>query len=124
MRLVHIIISLILLLLGPITSSSIVSRMVCSGAVQSGQIEKQVKVAPGQKLVLDLKTGGGVKITGWDQDTVSVKAYPGGRDSQDCTVDIEATSDGAKVTSNYKGGRQSYSTSYNFDIQVPQQIQR
>jgi DUF4097 and DUF4098 domain-containing protein YvlB len=94
-----------------------------AGAVFAGQelaFEKQINVAPGQKLILDLETGGGVTITGWGQNMASVKVQPGGRDWQDCKVDVEPSPDGVKVTSQYIGTRGSHSTSFHFDIQVPQ----
>src|SRR5262245_43976536 len=90
---------------------------------QSGRtIEKDLQAMPGQKLRLDLDTGGGVTITGWQSNLVSIKAYLGGRDWQDCAVDIEQDSDAVKVTSRHTGGRNSYSTDFKFEIQVPQRF--
>src|SRR5215467_9899775 len=86
-------------------------------AFQQQAFEKQVNVAPGQKLLLDLETGGGVTITGWGQNMASVKVQSGGRDWRDCKVDIEPTAEGLKVTSQYLVDRSSHSTSFHFDIQ-------
>jgi DUF4097 and DUF4098 domain-containing protein YvlB len=85
-------------------------------------IEKQLSAAPGQKLSLDLETGGNLKITGWQSNSVSVKAYLGGRDWQGCTVDINPASDGVNVISRHPVDRNSYSTDFRFEIQVPQQF--
>jgi DUF4097 and DUF4098 domain-containing protein YvlB len=85
-------------------------------------IEKQLSAVPGQKLSLDLETGGNIKITGWQSNSVSVKAYLGGRDWQGCTVDINQASDGVNVISRHPADRNSYSTDFRFEIQVPQQF--
>jgi DUF4097 and DUF4098 domain-containing protein YvlB len=93
------------------------------GAQQAERtIEKQLSAAPGQKLSLDLETGGNIKITGWQSNSVSVKAYLGGRDWQGCTVDINQGSDGVNVISRHPTDRNSYSTDFRFEIQVPQQF--
>ncbi|HKF59124.1 MAG TPA: hypothetical protein VKJ45_27030 [Blastocatellia bacterium] len=94
-----------------------------AGAMQAERtIEKQLLAAPGQKLSLDLETGGNIKITGWQSNSVSVRAYLGGRDWQGCTVDINQGSDGVNVISRHPADRNSYSTDFRFEIQVPQQF--
>ena len=94
-----------------------------AGAMQAERtIEKQLSAVPGQKLSLDLETGGNLKITGWQNNSVSVKAYLGGTDWQGCTVDINQASDGVNVISRHPADRNSYSTDFRFEIQVPQQF--
>jgi DUF4097 and DUF4098 domain-containing protein YvlB len=94
-----------------------------SNAGQSERtIEKEISAVAGQKLSLDLDTGGDIKISGWQSSLVSIKAYLGGRDWRDCTVDIDQASDGVKVTSNHPLGRSNYSTDFRFEIQVPQRF--
>jgi DUF4097 and DUF4098 domain-containing protein YvlB len=85
-------------------------------------IDRELQANPGQRLSLDLNTGGDVKISGWQNNIVSIKAYMGGRDWRDCAVDINQTSDQIMVTSRHTGGRNSYSTDFKFEIQVPERF--
>src|SRR5262249_46339522 len=122
MTAISIVTSLVFFISGLITSHH-AARAAAGSLVAQGQpIEKELRAASGQKLTLDLQTGGGVKITGWAQDVVSVKASRGGRDWQDCTVDINPTADGVSVTSRYVGSQRNHSTSFDFEIQVPQRF--
>ena len=85
------------------------------------KIEKRFDVTAGERLSLDLRTGGSVKVTGWDRNEVSVVANPAGRDAEDCRIDIRRTSQGVEVVSAYEGNRDSHSTRFHFEISVPKQ---
>jgi DUF4097 and DUF4098 domain-containing protein YvlB len=82
-------------------------------------IEKEFKVSPGKKLDVDLKTGGSLKIVGWDKDIVRVKSYLRGRDAKDCKVEVEEESGGVRIYSYYEGRRNNYSSDLDFEINVP-----
>ena len=85
----------------------------------SQTIQKEFKVAPGKKLTVDLKTGGTLKITGWDKDVLSVKGHVGGRDADECRVEVEEESDGVHIRSHYDGHRHNTSSNLDFEINVP-----
>jgi DUF4097 and DUF4098 domain-containing protein YvlB len=82
-------------------------------------IEKEFKVSSGKKLDVDLRTGGSLKIVGWDKDIVRVKSNLRGRDAKDCKVEIEEESGGVRISSYYEGRRNTYSTDCDFEINVP-----
>src|SRR5262252_490397 len=96
---ISIILSLAFILCAPTAGPR--SHGSAPSVAQEPAFDKQINVAPGQKLAIDLETGGGVTITGWGQNMASVKVQSGGRDWQDCKVDVEPTADGLKVTSQY-----------------------
>ena len=81
--------------------------------------EKSVSVREGGTLVLDLETGAGLTITGWDQPRVRVSGTLGGRDWRDTDVRLEARESGARLITKYVGRSRSQSTSHHFDIRVP-----
>src|SRR5215475_6881772 len=105
---------LVLMLSGWPRSASLSGESQDEG-LQQRTLEKEVQAIPGQKLSLNLDTGGDVKIGGWDNNTVSVKAYLGGRDWRDCTVEVEPASDGVKVISRPPADRHNFSTSFKFE---------
>jgi beta-lactamase regulating signal transducer with metallopeptidase domain len=82
-------------------------------------LEKSVDVKPGETLVLDLETGAGLTITGWDQSRVRVRGTLGGRNWRDTEVRLERTDSGVRLVTRYEGRSTSHSTSHHFDIQVP-----
>jgi DUF4097 and DUF4098 domain-containing protein YvlB len=84
------------------------------------RIERRFDAPTGETLHLDLRTGGSVVITGWDRKEVHVIADARGRDAEDCKIDIEKVSDGVEIRSVYKGDRGNYSTSFRFEISVPE----
>lgn len=86
------------------------------------RVEKQFGVGPGKKLALQLRTGGSVDIAGWDEKTVSVKLYLGGRDWQDCRFEASENPSGVGIVSRYEGSKNSYSTSLRFEIRVPKEF--
>ena len=90
------------------------------GFTASGEtLEKEFKVSSGKKLTVDLKTGGALKITGWEKDIVKVVGHVAGRDAEISHVDVEEESDGVHLTSEYEGHKRNYSSNLEFDINVP-----
>ena len=82
-------------------------------------IEKEFNVSPGKKLEVDLKTGGSLKIVGWDKDIVKIKGWVKGRDAEDCKVEIEQQPGGVLISSYYEGRRNNYNSNIDFEINVP-----
>jgi beta-lactamase regulating signal transducer with metallopeptidase domain len=74
---------------------------------------------PGQRLDLDLDTGGGVKITGWNESRVQVRASLAGKDWRDTRVALDRVSTGLRLRSWQSVERSQSSTSHRFEIQVP-----
>ncbi|HET9325502.1 MAG TPA: M56 family metallopeptidase [Candidatus Eisenbacteria bacterium] len=77
------------------------------------------KATSGQRLELDLESGGGVRITGWNESRVQVRAMLGGVDWRDTRVALERVSGGLRLHSWQAVERSQSSTSHRFEIQVP-----
>ncbi|MGH9760945.1 MAG: hypothetical protein ACREDR_36435 [Blastocatellia bacterium] len=103
-------------------SSVFGNGMPLSGQDSGSQLNREFSVGPGQELTFDLQTGGGISISGWDSNVVSVKATLGGRDGSKCQVDMNQTSTGVEVKSNYIGSDRNYSTNVRLEVQVPKQF--
>jgi DUF4097 and DUF4098 domain-containing protein YvlB len=81
---------------------------------------REFSASTGQTLMLDLKSGGSVKITGWSQSGIVVSYNRGGPDGEHVRVGFEESGHGLKITSQYEGPSGSHSTDVDFEIQVPQ----
>jgi DUF4097 and DUF4098 domain-containing protein YvlB len=97
--------------------------MVVGFSLQAAQkIEKEIAVEPGQKLNVDLKSGGSITIKGWDKNKVSIVARFKNGGSEDWDVDIKKTSDGISVETRYSGSRHGNHGGSDVEIQVPQKF--
>ncbi len=88
-------------------------------ASQPDTIEKEFTVSPGKKLEVDLKTGGSLKITGWEKNVVKVSGTIKGRDAENCVVEVVEEGGGVRISSYYEGRRRNYNTNVDFEINVP-----
>ena len=81
--------------------------------------ERSFDASPGGTLTLDLDTGGGVTVRGWDQDRVVVRGRLAGDSWRDVEVDVSRQSDGVSVTTDWRRRSGNHSTSNEFEIRVP-----
>lgn len=126
---------LLVLALAPLAAITPVARAVASekgseievdsekaSAAAGPAVERSVDAAPGEQLDLDLESGATVRIQGWDEPRVHVRARLGGRDGADTRVTVERQAGGVKVRSFFPSQRISRSTSNELDIQVPRRF--
>jgi beta-lactamase regulating signal transducer with metallopeptidase domain/DUF4097 and DUF4098 domain-containing protein YvlB len=78
-----------------------------------------VPAKSGGTLMLDLRTGGEVVVTGWDRPEIGVQASLGGRDWKRTRVSLRPTATGAELESVYTGANKSQSSHHVFEISVP-----
>lgn len=86
------------------------------------QVEREFRVSREKRLDIHLETGGGIKVSGTDEDVVSVRLYAGGGDWKDCKFEARETASGVEISSYYAGKKTSYSTSLRFEITVPRRF--
>lgn len=86
------------------------------------RINREFRAAMGQKLELDLDTGGGIEVIGWDRELISVEVIKRGRDAADCRIDFQESASGLRITSEYEGRSRSYSTDISFLVRVPRKF--
>ncbi|WKZ69419.1 MAG: hypothetical protein QY331_15770 [Melioribacteraceae bacterium] len=83
------------------------------------QVKKEINVKAGQKLEVNLKTGAGIEIEGWDKNIVEVDVDITGRDADDVIVDISETSNGVLVTTEFETRTHNNSTKGKVKVKVP-----
>jgi beta-lactamase regulating signal transducer with metallopeptidase domain len=73
----------------------------------------------GGTLNIDLRTGGRVRITGWDKPEASLQASLGGPDWRTTAVTFDAVDGGVRLESRDTGRSSSQSYRHSFDLNVP-----
>ncbi|MFC2087983.1 DUF4097 domain-containing protein [Calditrichota bacterium] len=63
----------------------------------SDKVTKEIKVNAGEKLEVDLDTGGDIEVTGWEKNLVSVIVFIEDYDKEDYDISIEKYSKGVSV---------------------------
>ena len=81
-----------------------------------------VRASSGGTLVLDLKTGAGLRITGTDENRVRMHATLAGRDWRNTNISLVSEGSGARITSEYRDPGGITSSSHRIDIMVPRRF--
>jgi beta-lactamase regulating signal transducer with metallopeptidase domain/DUF4097 and DUF4098 domain-containing protein YvlB len=84
--------------------------------------EKMIDAASGDRLVLDLRTGGNIILHGWNEPRVRLRARLGGRDWRETTVRLERVGREVRLRSELDRGISSSSTSHSFELWVPRSV--
>ncbi|MEW6507644.1 MAG: hypothetical protein AB1432_07865 [Bacteroidota bacterium] len=80
---------------------------------------KEFKVKPGGTLIIDLKTGGGISIEGWNKEIVSAEVTVKGKDAEDIVIEIEQNGNDVEITSFYNGDDCNYNSNAKVIVKVP-----
>ena len=80
-------------------------------------LDEEVSARPGERLRIDLETGGRVTIQGWDRDAVAVRATA--PDATRYRASVERQGDTVAVKSDYIDRQRSWSSNVRFEISVP-----
>ena len=87
------------------------------------ELQREFSVKPGQQLTLDLRTGAGVRIEGWDKSVVRIDGSVIGNRSDEIEIEAEQTPSGVELTTRYRGREDGHHNSDGeFDIRVPNQF--
>ncbi|MDQ7818615.1 MAG: hypothetical protein RDU14_16440 [Melioribacteraceae bacterium] len=81
--------------------------------------QKEFNVKPGGTLTIDLRTGGGISIEGWNKDVVSVEVTVKGRDAEDIVVEFDQSGNDVEITSYYDGDDRNHNSSAKTVVKVP-----
>jgi DUF4097 and DUF4098 domain-containing protein YvlB len=93
--------------------------VVFSATSTGSDIKKEFRVKPGQKLEVDLQSGGDIIISGWNEEKVSVQANLEGRNAKGVRVDVTELPSGVSVTSDIERRHRNWNTDIEFHIKVP-----
>ncbi len=127
MRRIVLILALALLFCGCLSAaykfSDSASAAAATASEQQLPADKEIKVSMGQRLEIDLKTGGTLEIAGWNQELLTVKVYDGSSPCRACSIEVNETSSGVQISSS-DGSRNGsiYSNSLRLEIKVPQKF--
>jgi beta-lactamase regulating signal transducer with metallopeptidase domain len=108
------------LLRAPFPTPPVVAEQVI--AAPDSVIEKTIDASRGDRLVLDLETGGNIVLRGWDEPRVRMRALLAGDDWRDTRVSLERTGRGLRLTSEFSGSSSNRSTRHAFELWVPRGI--
>jgi hypothetical protein len=82
-------------------------------------IDESFPARPGEKLTLDLETGGAVAIAGWDEPTVRIRGTLDGMSRRETLVEMRPGGSGIRVHVYQSPKRSTSSTRHRFEIRVP-----
>lgn len=102
-------------------AAALIAATVSAGALAPSQ-EQRFDVSPGQKLEIELETGGSIRITGGDANAVVVKSTPKGKASGEAAVSVEKTSRGVSIEAEAGGRRGLWGGGVDLDITVPRRF--
>jgi len=90
--------------------------------LSSDLVEKKFEVKPGEKLDVNLKTGGSISISGWAKNVVNIKVYLKNGQSEGCEIRIEKLGQVIEVESEFDPFKHENCRSPKLEIQVPHQF--
>jgi len=96
--------------------------MLAGTALAAREYSKEIPVSSGERLVIELETGGAIEIQGWDRDVVSIQARFTGRDHENVVFEVTRTSDGVRITSEFEQRRRRNSSGGQLEIKVPERF--
>jgi DUF4097 and DUF4098 domain-containing protein YvlB len=101
------------------TIAIFVGLLLFAGLSVASNVHQEFQVQPGKTLDINLRTGGDIRIEGWNKPAVSVNGFVKGRDREDCELIAEQTATGVLVKSRYFGNQKSYNATGELVIRVP-----
>lgn len=94
--------------------------IVISCVPKKVKLNNEFAVAKGGKLEIDLKTGGSIKIEGWDKDSAMVDVKFINCDADDYQFDIYKTDSGIRLKSDFR--RKVHSSNIRVLINIPKEF--
>lgn len=83
-------------------------------------LKREFEVAMGKSLDVNLRTGGSIKVVGWDKQVVSIEAHISGRHPENCKVVFRQTEAGIQITSQYIHSLNHQPPNVDLEIWVPE----
>lgn len=105
-----------------ITTPTTTSTSTATGLVADTVIEKTLAAAAGERIDIDLPTGGAITIQSWDQPRVRMRALLSGNQSRETRVDFDRTSGGLTLRTSVDYQRREQRNSNEFELWVPRRF--
>ena len=97
----------------------LISLLILSSNLFAGEIKKEYNASPGGLLETDIKTGGSIEVTGWNENKVQVIVnFRGSKLDEDINLQIEESSKGVSIN---VFAYNNSNSDLEFDVKVPQQ---
>jgi len=103
----------------PFASLFLVLIFSLFGGPDKEKDHQEFQVSSGQRLLINIESGGAISVSGWDKEVVSLDVDRRGRDDDECTVEAQRTGSGVEISSRYEGYRHSSRTELKFIVHVP-----
>ena len=96
-------------------------RMPVSTQRTDSTFERTLDAKPGERLSLDLDTGGEVVIHGWNEPRARIRVRLGGVNWRETRVDVDRVGDGLRIRSEFDVSLTNTSTRHEFELWIPRQ---
>ncbi|HEX7049953.1 MAG TPA: hypothetical protein VF188_07035 [Longimicrobiales bacterium] len=93
-----------------------------AAAAQDDEVRREFDVRSGNRLELDLRSGGTITVAGWDREVVAVDAYRSGADCADVRIDFAQDAAGVRVESYTERRSRDTHCDLRLDIRVPRRF--
>lgn len=98
----------------------LIAMLLMTANVFAGTLKKEFKMSAGKTLAINIKTGGSVNITGWDQELVSVDVNYSDDDMDTDMIDFRHSDSGLDIEVGFWGHRGH--GDLDFTISVPRKF--
>jgi len=82
-------------------------------------IEREFVAKPGERLDIDLKAGGAIRITGWDEQKVAATAFLQGDECDEYRVSLLDSETGVTIRSRARESRHGSECEARYEVRVP-----
>lgn len=93
--------------------------MLITLPVLAANLQKEFQVREGQKLDINLKTGGSITVIGWEKNLVQVNVLFHNGEKTDCPINMKQSGDGITIESEFDPFENGKSRSPSLKIFVP-----
>ncbi len=93
-----------------------------SNASSAESFHSSVSARPGERLRIDLDSGGGIELSTWDKDAVEVQGVTRGDGCSDAVLSLTRGAGDVRLESHYAKERASHSCSLTLLVHVPRRF--
>lgn len=98
----------------------IIFALVAGYSLHAGSLaQKEMMVQPGQKLEINLRSGGNLTLKGWKENKVRLEVVYTSNNMDDWNIKLKKVSDGVYLEAEYIGPKHKNHGSPRFEINVP-----
>jgi len=100
----------------------LIALLIVFPAFGKDLMKKEFQVKEGQKLEVDLKSGGSISISGWNRQVVKVIATCKSKNTDHYQVEANKTDEGIRISSKFVSSRSKRNGGVDLQVNVPQKF--